>query len=163
MAPKLSYFNHAILMITGYTPKYKARLYLFFNRVMQEMGYDFIPDSKDLDITQVESMYLVPNGCFLLKIIENEVVGSIGIRVLSTGKAELKRFYVLREYQGIGIGLNLLKSAIEHTRKTGFSSLRLDTTSNSLRAIKIFQEHGFQKIEKYNDDPYAELYMELKL
>ena len=115
-------------MITGYTPKYKARLYSFFDTVMQEMGYDFIPESKDIDITQVESAYLTLNGCFLLAISENEIVGSIGVRALESVTAELKRFYVLREYQGMGIGLNLLKSAIEHTRKTGFSSLRLDTT-----------------------------------
>jgi len=151
------------MMIVDYDSKYKEKLYLFFASAMEEMGYEFIPESKDSDIAQVEQTYLVDNGCFLLATSGDKVVGSIGVRKLGGGFAELKRFYVLESYQGNGIGKKLMEKSIKNARSICFHSLRLDTTSKSTQAIRLFEKQGFQEIPKYNDDPYAELYMELKL
>jgi len=113
-------------MLIGYDSTYKEKLYSFFASAMDEMGYEFIPESKDSDVAQIEQIYLVDNGCFLLAISGDEVVGSVGIRSLGNGLAELKRFYVLESYQRNGLGKSLINVAIESARKVGFNSLRLD-------------------------------------
>jgi len=130
---------------------------------MNNMGYDLVPESKDKDIEQVTDIYLTHKGCFLVAVDKDKIIGSIGIRALDNNQAELKRFYVIKTYQSQGIGRELIHAAIEHAHKMKFDSLKLDTSSKSKKAIQIFEKIGFKEIPKYNDDPYAELYMELKL
>jgi hypothetical protein len=40
--------------------------------------------------------------------------------------------------------------------------VRLDTSSKSPVAIAMFRRRGFVEIPRYNDDPFAELFMELR-
>jgi hypothetical protein len=52
---------------------------------------------------------------------------------------------------------------IAHAKAGSWKNLRLDTTSKSPAAISLFRKHGFVEIVRYNDDPFAEIFMELSL
>lgn len=96
-------------------------------------------------------------------IDENKIVGTIALRKLTTDVAELKRFFVLQKYQGKGYGQELINVLTERAPEGGYSFLRLDTTSKSDKAIHLFRKNGFYEISRYNDDPFAEIFMELNL
>ena len=51
-------------------------------------------------------------------------------------------------YRGLGLGKQLLQTALEHARKNGFPEARLDTTSDLRRAIGLYEKAGFQKPAK---------------
>lgn len=44
-----------------------------------------------------------------------------------------------------------------------FAHLRLDTIRNSGPALHLFEKHGFVEIPRYNENPDADLFMELDL
>jgi putative acetyltransferase len=74
--------------------------------------------------------------------------------------AELKRLYVDREHQGVGLGAGLCATAIDEARGLGYHSLCLDTTFRATAARRLFGKLGFHTIPRYNADPYAEIWME---
>lgn len=69
--------------------------------------------------------------------------------------------FLLKEYQGKGYGHLLLKIAISYSRKNGFDKIRLDSRTELPTAVHLYQKHGFVEIPAYNNNPKAELYMEL--
>lgn len=149
--------------IIQFSQSNKECLYVFLREALAEMNYDFSPADKDSDIGDVYVNYIKDGGTFLLLKSEKEIVGSIGIRPYSEEYAELKRFYVLNKFQGQGAGRELINKAIDFSAKNGISSVRLDTTRKSVKAIQLFKCLGFVEIQRYNEDPYAELFMELEL
>lgn len=149
--------------IIPYKPELANGFISFFETVMTEMGYKFIPRTKDCDLVSIENTYQKNRGCFLLAIDAGEIFGSIGIRALADDIAELKRFYILQNHQKRGHGFLLLNQALKNARNAGFSSIRLDTTYKSSRAIELFRSCGFVEIERYNTDPFAEVFMECVL
>jgi N-acetylglutamate synthase-like GNAT family acetyltransferase len=92
-----------------------------------------------------------------------EIVGTVALRALSSSVAEVKRFNVRADIQGRGHGGRLLSYAIDHARVGGFESVRLDTIRNPGPALHLFEKHGFVEIERYNTNPDADLFMELRL
>ena len=156
--------NRTEYEVIQFQSEYHDSLNQFLANVMKKMhGSVFEPDGKDSDVKRIEDVYLSRSGTFLLLTYRDQVVGSIGLRARDDRIAELKRFYVLEEHCGRGLGRELLEKTIRHARDHNFHSVRLDTTSRSTRAIQLFESEGFEYIEKYNDDPYAECYMELEL
>jgi hypothetical protein len=39
---------------------------------------------------------------------------------------------------------------------------KVQTTFKSPSAISLFRKHGFVEIARYNDDPFGEIFMELR-
>ncbi len=76
---------------------------------------------------------------------------------------ELKRLFVLPEYQGRGYGRLLLVHAINYAREQKYKKIYLDTREQFSVAQHLYRSNGFQKTEKYNDNEHAELYFELVL
>jgi len=149
--------------ITNYHPADQQALTEFFRIVLAAMGYDFDLNSKDKDLRNISSEYQINGGIFLLARRGGRLVGTIALRQIAEGICELKRFYVLPQEQRKGIGTGLLNQVIDHARAGQWSSLRLDTSFGSPTAIALFKKYGFVEIERYNNDPFAQIFMELKL
>jgi ribosomal protein S18 acetylase RimI-like enzyme len=94
--------------------------------------------------------------------IPGDLVATLALRRLPHNTAELKRFYVRADHQRNGLGTTLLRHMIAHARAQSFDALRLDTTRQSPAAIALFRKHGFVEIDRYNDNPRAEIFMELR-
>ena len=151
-----------MVTVVDFSESYHRDFLRFFQAVMDELGHSLDLNSKDRDLQNIRSAYVQDRGCFLLAVSDEQVVGSVGIRKLTEGVAELKRLYVLSKYRGKGIGRYLCQEALG--RCTGhFRSVRLDTTTRSRIALALFEDLGFEEIPRYNDDPYAELFYELQL
>lgn len=149
--------------IVDYRPEDQEAFLSFFREVFSEMGFVFDPDAKDADVMSIPEKYQVGPGLFWLAMANGKIVGSVALRELRDGLLELKRYYVLPDHRGRGLGARLLDSAICHARTAGCTSIHLDTTSRCDVALAVFTSRGFRQIPKYNENPDAEIYMELQL
>jgi putative acetyltransferase len=137
-----------------------AGLMSFLDRVFRGMGREFIPEGKDVDVRDLNRIYLANRGAFRVADVGGVVCGSVGVRQWSADIAELKRLYLADEYRGQGIGLQLCAAAIDDARELGYARLRLDTTRQSRAAVRLFDKLGFVEIDRYTDDPFGELFFE---
>lgn len=149
--------------IRPYRPSDRSSLFVFLGQVLGGMGYEFLPQDKDSDIGSIESAYTGNRGSFHIVETGGKVRGTVAVRKFSEEIAELKRLYLATDLRGRGIGRELCLQAIRDASALGYEFLRLDTTSKSAAAIGIFTKLGFHPIPRYNEDPYAELFMELDM
>jgi putative acetyltransferase len=149
--------------IRRYTSADHENLMRFLDGVMRELGREFLPDEKDSDIRDIDAVYPLNRGAFHVVDVQGEIRGSVGVRRFSDDVAELKRLYLSRELRSKGLGQALCLAAIDDAKQLRYRFLRLDTTKDSTAAIGLFRKLGFREIERYNSDPFAELFMEISL
>lgn len=154
-----------VMNCVKYSEDYKDSLRLFLNTMYDVMGYRFPPSKKEKDLETVYTKCIQSGGDFLLLVNEQEVIGSIGVKVmdLDNGIGEVKRLFVLPRYQGKGYGEMLLTELINLSKEKKLRYLRLCTTHKSNKAIKLYEKVGFYNIEAYKYNPVTEIYMELKI
>jgi len=128
-------------------------------------GYVFDPEGLHSDIRSIEMLYFKTGGGFWLLKEEQNVIGTIGLKGIDSENriGEIKRFFVLPEYQDKGYGKSMMSQIIEFAKQAGFIKLRLDTEKQSYKAISVFRSFGFYEIPKYNNNDIAEIFMELSI
>lgn len=57
---------------------------------------------------------------------------------------ELERIYVLKNFQGTGLGYSLMQHAIEFGKANGFDTLWLGVWNRNEKAIKFYHRYGFE-------------------
>lgn len=99
---------------------------------------------------------------------ETNQAGLIGCILLSPlprlGNAgEIKRLYVRARYRGQGVAAALMHAVEERARELGFEWLYLDTRLDLTIAIAFYERSGYQRCERYNDNPQATVFMRKQL
>lgn len=51
-----------------------------------------------------------------------------------------------RDYRNLGIGLEMIRTLIEESRKSGLKTISLETFANNLRAIHVYESAGFRQV-----------------
>lgn len=94
-----------------------------------------------------------------------EVVGCVVLRRLSSipNAAECKRLYVQPSARGSGIAGKLLDAMEDHARREGVEWIYLDSYDDLKAAIALYEKRGYERCERYNDNPQATLYMRKQL
>lgn len=136
----------------------------FFEKCFSAVGIPYSPTDRHADIANIKQYYM-QNGCFWC-LFDNEVlIGTVAIRVIDIENKviELKRMFVLPEYQGKGCGRMLLEYAIDYAGEKRYNKICLDTRKQFSAAQHLYRSSGFRETEKYNDNERAELYFELVL
>lgn len=152
------------MKIMTFEPYMQDLLEDFFERCFAAVGIPFSPNDRHADIADIQHHYM-ENGCFWCLFDEDTLAGTAAVRVIDHENriTELKRMFVLPEYQGRGYGRALLEMAIDHAGKQGFKKICLDTRKDFSAAVHLYRSSGFREIEKYNDNDLAELFFELIL
>lgn len=111
---------------------------------------------SDIDtITKYEEIYLGstlgknhfeielknPYAYFLVALDNDKIVGYISSTLEEMG--EILNFFVIKEYQNIGIGSALLNEVIEQSRIKKVKSIYLEVNENNLNAIALYKKFGF--------------------
>jgi diamine N-acetyltransferase len=65
------------------------------------------------------------------------------VRDPSPGDMEIKRIYLLRRFQGTGVGRGMMDAAITDARAQGATRLLLGVYSRNTRAITFYEKAGF--------------------
>lgn len=136
----------------------------FFRKCFAAVGIPYSPMDRHADVANVEKHYM-QDGCFWCLFDNQTLVGTVALRTIDLDNkvVELKRMFVLPEYQGKGYGRLLLNYAIAYAREQQYNKICLDTRKQFSAAQQLYRSSGFQETEKYNDNDCAELYFELIL
>jgi putative acetyltransferase len=109
------------------------------------------------EMASLSAVYGPPAGCLLLaQTVGGKCVGAVGLRKLETGVAEIKRMFVLPEYQGIGVGNALMEAFIPKAKELGYNSIKLDSIRSLDKALTLYRKFGFVEIESYRYNPFPD-------
>jgi len=105
--------------------------------------------SSVVDLKDPMSYYMeVKGNCFWVAASGSEVAGSVGVRGVSNGVAEIKRMQVSPRFQGMGLSKKLLKTAIDHCKAdSSISKVILSTTAIQIPAQKLYAKFGFREVK----------------
>lgn len=117
---------------------------------------------KDLD--DIHKNYFENGGVFLVVTDNNQVVGMGAIRRLQDKMCELKRIALLFEYQGKGLGYQMVMELLRIAREMGYEKARLETApAHQKRASVLYKRLGFYEIPKYQISHPDDIAMEMIL
>ena len=139
----------AISCLTAYYTELAERLSQGFE---VELSRD--PDAADL---------IRPRGAFWVAGPVGAPVGCVGLTGHGGESAEIKRLWIARDARRSGLALRLMTQAEDVARELGIRTLQLDTNSALPEASAFYRKHGWQEIDRFNDDPYAEQFFEKRL
>ena len=142
---------------------YQAARELFI-RYADSLGFDLEFQGFSRELAELPGEYASPGGCILLAEATAGYAGCVALRRLQDNICEMKRLYVLPEYQGRSIGRTLANAVIGEARKKGYQKMRLDTIESMKTAQTLYCSLGFKTIEAYCFNPLENpSFMELEL
>jgi len=96
-------------------------------------------------------LFKTTNAIYWICEEDGVILGGCGIYPtdgLPAGCAELVKLYLAKEARGKGIGTLLLQKSIESARALGYSQLYLESFPELEKAVKIYENVGFKRINK---------------
>ena len=115
--------------------------------------------SRDPDATDMMS----PRGAFFVATSDGQPLGCVGLKGSGSELAEIKRLWVALPARGLGLGRRLMESVEGAARNLSIRILRLDTNSALPEAGQLYRSTGWTEIDRFNDDPYPDLFFEKHL
>lgn len=147
--------------IVQYTQDMSKKIYVFFQKVFKENSRTFEPNSKDADILNIIDNYILNGNFWCLINSKKDICGTIALRRLQNCY-EIRRFFVLKKYQGCGYGTNLLNLAINFAIVNNYKILKAATMSNGYIAQHLFLKSGFYKTVRYNNST-ADIFFQFEI
>src|SRR5256885_6165 len=74
----------------------------------------------DKDLTDLDSYYFNKRGWFFVLEVDERIVGSSAVYRMSDKQCELRKMYLLKEYQGRGFGKLLLEASLKKAVELGY-------------------------------------------
>lgn len=99
----------------------------------------------DEELAQLSVKYGMPYGRLYLAFCNDEAVGCIGLRRLDVKNCEMKRLYVMPQYQGLGIGRRLVQRIITDAKAVGYKAMLLDILPFLRRHCVCIRKSAFMK------------------
>ncbi len=135
-----------------------------FLRYAESLDFDLGFQQFDDELDALPGDYAPPDGCLILAEDDGKWAGCVALRCLEDDICEMKRLYVLPDFQGRGIGRILAQAVIDEARTKGYAKMRLDTVESMHAARALYVSLGFYAIEPYRYNPIdGASYMELEL
>jgi len=118
----------------------------------EDLGFQNLEDEfKNLPV-----MYGPPNGSLILcRTDDGKFAGMVANRNKGKNICEMKRLFVLPQYNGLGIGKTLCLRIIEMAKSSGYRFMVLDTLERLTPAIQLYQNLGFKTVAAYYDNPLS--------
>ena len=130
---------------------------------LEESIVKFSAQGKLSEMDDVQRNYFDNGGKFLVTIKEGRIIGTGAIKYLEDGICEVKRIWLLSQYQGQGIGYRMIQELFNIARQKGYKTIRLETDPViQKRAVEFYKRLGFYEIPRFGDDP-DDIGMELVL
>jgi DNA-binding MarR family transcriptional regulator/GNAT superfamily N-acetyltransferase len=104
-----------------------------------------------------------PLDTFTVATSDGVPVACGGVQSIGPDVDEVKRMWVDPAWRGAGLGSRLLRHLEDVARVRGCGVVRLDTNGTLDEAIAMYDRAGYRRIERYNDNSYAELFFEKDL
>lgn len=125
-------------------------------RYFEELHVRFGFDPGESAFEDAAELYNPPAGLFLVARRAAAVVGCGAVTHLDDQASEVKRMWVAPEARGTGLGRRLLQALEEEARTSGRAVVVLDTNGTLTEARAMYERSGYEEMERYNENPYAE-------
>jgi GNAT superfamily N-acetyltransferase len=99
-----------------------------------------------------------PSGVFVVATSGGEPVACGGVQQIAPQVGEVKRMWVHPDWRGAGLGARMLTHLEDRARELGHRRVNLDTNGTLVEAIAMYERAGYRRVERYNDNPYAEAF-----
>lgn len=133
-------------------------------RPLEEAIADFEAQGRLKDMDDIQKNYFENGGVFLVITDANQIIGIGAIRRLEDKVCELKRLWLVFEYQGQGLGYRLTMELLRYAREFGYEKIRLETAPVHMkRAFVFYKRLGFYEIPTYETTHPNDVAMELIL
>jgi DNA-binding MarR family transcriptional regulator/GNAT superfamily N-acetyltransferase len=104
-----------------------------------------------------------PAGAFFVAYLHGEPIGCGAVKHHPDAPAEIKRMWIAPQARGLGLGRRLLGTLESCARDTGASVARIETNSDLTQALTLYTSAGWTEVEPFNDEPYADRWLEKQL
>ena len=114
---------------------------------------------------QFEQQYFAEGSGVWLASLNGETAGCVALRSLGSrvNCGEIKRMYVRSRERSKGIAAALLAELERYATEHNYAWLYLDTTDSMVAAARFYQKNGYERCERYNDNPQATLFMRKRI
>jgi DNA-binding MarR family transcriptional regulator/ribosomal protein S18 acetylase RimI-like enzyme len=123
-----------------------------------ENGFD-VSLSRDPEASDM----IRPRGAFLVAMSDGLPIGCVGLKGTGSEIAEIKRLWVAPSARRLGVGRRLMDAAENAARHLSIKTLRLDTNRALPDALQLYRSTGWSETDRFNDDPYPDLFFEKHL
>jgi GNAT superfamily N-acetyltransferase len=128
--------------IIPYAPQYRKN---FKDLNMEWIQQFFAVEPIDTDLlSDPEKYFLHPGGAIWFARCCGDMVGTCGLLYHPEHGYELSKMGVTRLYRGMGIGRQLVETALEKVKSLGARTIFLETHSSLIPAMHLYQKFGFQ-------------------
>jgi DNA-binding MarR family transcriptional regulator/GNAT superfamily N-acetyltransferase len=104
-----------------------------------------------------------PGGEFFIAYLHSEPIGCGAVKHHPDAPAEIKRMWIAPQARGLGLGRRLLGTLESCARDAGASVARIETNSDLTQALTLYTSAGWTQVEPFNDEPYADRWLEKSL
>ncbi|MBV6320407.1 helix-turn-helix domain-containing GNAT family N-acetyltransferase [Duganella violaceipulchra] len=97
--------------------------------------------------------------------VDGEAAACVAMRALAevAGATECKRLYVADRFRRRGLAEALMQALESHAAQAGYDAVYLDTKDDLHAAIRLYEQLGYERCERYNDNPQATIFMRKRL
>ncbi|MBO4311002.1 MAG: GNAT family N-acetyltransferase [Lachnospiraceae bacterium] len=147
------------MKIVVYSDDIKSEVFRFTSECFEELGKSFDLYGRHSFYNDIDKHF----ERFWCLIDEGKVKGTVAITKIDDITAELKALYIDKSLRGLGWGYKLLDEAVSFARENDFSRVVLDSMSQYTDASRLYKRYGFTDIDRYNDNIYADVFMQMIL
>lgn len=104
-----------------------------------------------------------PAGQFFVAYLHGEAIGCGAVKHHPNAPAEIKRMWLAPRARGLGLGRRLLETLEACARDGGAEIGHIETSSVLREALALYEKTGWVEVEPFNDEPFADHWLEKPL
>lgn len=141
-----------VFSLQQYANKYKESIIEMILQIQRDEYGLSITRKEQQDLENIPAFYQAEDGNFWVALLNEEVVGSVGVKDIGDGFLVLRKMFVKKEARGkeFGVSKALLEQALFWAKEKKKKALYLGTTDKFIAAHRFYEKYGFIKVEKEN-------------
>ena len=147
-----------MIQIVQYNNDLKPYVFSFTSECFMGLGKIFDPEGRHYFYKDIPGYF----ERFWCLVKDGNVIGTVAVKKMDEATLELKALYVDAAYRGQGWGYKLLDQAMTYAEQAGFERVLLDSMSQYESAANLYRDYGFIDTDRFNDNPYADIFMEYR-
>ncbi|WP_034943467.1 GNAT family N-acetyltransferase [Erwinia oleae] len=115
----------------------------------QEFGIAITAEQQP-DLSDIAGFYQQGQGGFWLAMVDDRVVGCIGLKDIGNQQAALRKMFVAQAWRGrqYGVASALLTTLLAHARQQQVKEIFLGTTDKFLAAHRFYEKNAFSEVTR---------------
>lgn len=147
--------------IIEFDPRYAKQ---FADLNYQWIGEAYGIEQHDHDILDHPAEAVIdPGGQIFFAIDGDSVAGTVAMIPFEDDAFELTKMSVDPQFQGRGIGDDLMRACIEFTRTSDRTRIILESNTKQAAAIRLYRKFGFQEIPLDPNSQYVRANIRMEL